>query len=31
MIPGHEPGAVPGCIPNGFVRDMVWPIAQDST
>ena len=22
MIPGHERGAVPGCIPNGFVRDM---------
>jgi hypothetical protein len=21
-IPGHERGAVPGCIPNGFVRDM---------
>lgn len=22
MIPGHETGAVPGCIPNGFVRDL---------
>jgi hypothetical protein len=22
MIPGHERGAVPGAIPNGFVRDM---------
>lgn len=22
MIPGHERGAVPGCIPNGFVRDL---------
>jgi hypothetical protein len=22
MIPGHERGAVPGCVPNGFVRDM---------
>ncbi len=21
-IPGHERGAVPGCIPNGFVRDV---------
>lgn len=22
MIPGHERGAVPGCIPNGFLRDL---------
>ncbi len=22
MIPGHEHGAVPGCIPNGFLRDL---------
>jgi len=22
MIPGHERGAVPGTIPNGFVREM---------
>jgi hypothetical protein len=21
-IPGHERGAVPGCVPNGFVRDV---------
>jgi len=20
-IPGHETGAVPGCVPNGFVRN----------
>jgi len=30
QIPGHERGAVPGTIPNGFVGTWAWPTDPDS-